>query len=176
VAAEYAKYLEGYAGIIEDASATGRRLTREELDSRRALGEQAAEAGLGLRALVGAHMAATRSNWSPGDDRSVDDMLAAAAQAPDAFAEGYERAQRLAVRQEEAARREFVDEGYERAQRLAVRQEEAARREFVDDLLYGRSDQVPVRPAVHQQPAHRRALERLRPATRAGSVTPEPKW
>ena len=31
-------------------------------------------------------------------------------------------------------------EGYERAQRLAVRQEEAARREFIDDLLYGRSD------------------------------------
>ncbi len=31
-------------------------------------------------------------------------------------------------------------EGHERAQRLAVRQEEAARREFIDDLLYGRSD------------------------------------
>ncbi|MGB8942776.1 MAG: helix-turn-helix domain-containing protein, partial [Streptomyces sp.] len=30
--------------------------------------------------------------------------------------------------------------GYERAQRMAVRQEEAARREFIDDLLYGRSD------------------------------------
>lgn len=117
VAAEYAKYLEGYAGIIEDAPATGRRLTREELDSRRALGEQAAEAGVGLRALVSAHMAATRSTWPTGEDRSVDDMLAAAAQALDAFAEGYER-----------------------AQRLAVRQEEAARREFVDDLLYGRSD------------------------------------
>jgi sugar diacid utilization regulator len=29
-------------------------------------------------------------------------------------------------------------EGHERAQRLAVRQEEAARREFIDDLLYGR--------------------------------------
>lgn len=31
-------------------------------------------------------------------------------------------------------------EGYERAQRQAVRQGEAARREFIDDLLYGRSD------------------------------------
>ncbi|TQK49961.1 hypothetical protein FBY35_0252 [Streptomyces sp. SLBN-118] len=29
-------------------------------------------------------------------------------------------------------------EGHERALRLAVRQEEAARREFIDDLLYGR--------------------------------------
>jgi DNA-binding PucR family transcriptional regulator len=31
-------------------------------------------------------------------------------------------------------------EGFERAQRLTVRREEAARREFIDDLLYGRSD------------------------------------
>lgn len=31
-------------------------------------------------------------------------------------------------------------EGYERSQHQAVRQEEAARREFIDDLLHGRSD------------------------------------
>jgi DNA-binding PucR family transcriptional regulator len=110
-------YLQGYARILADASATGRRLTREELDSRRVLGEQAAEAGLGLRALVGAHLAATRASWPTGNGASVDSVLAAAAQAVDAFAEGYER-----------------------AQRHAVRQEEAARREFIDDLLYGRSD------------------------------------
>ncbi|WP_217185087.1 CdaR family transcriptional regulator [Streptomyces sp. AC495_CC817] len=117
VSEDFEEYLEGYARILADASATGRRLTRDELDSRRALGEQAAEAGLGLRALVGAYMAATRAHWPTGDSVSVDDALAAAAQAVDAFAEGYER-----------------------AQRLAVRQEEAARREFIDDLLYGRSD------------------------------------
>ncbi|MBC9725283.1 CdaR family transcriptional regulator [Streptomyces sp. TRM68367] len=111
------EYLEGYAGILADASATGRRLTREELDSRRVLGEQAAEAGLGLRALVAAHLAATRATWPAGPGTSPDSVLTAAALAIDAFAEGYER-----------------------AQRLAVRQEEAARREFIDDLLYGRSD------------------------------------
>ncbi|MFJ4691072.1 PucR family transcriptional regulator [Streptomyces sp. NPDC088766] len=110
-------YLEGYARVLADASATGRRLSREELASRRALGEQAAETGIGLRALVGAHLAATRAHWPTGNGVSVDDVLSAAAQAVDAFAEGYER-----------------------AQRHAVRQEEAARREFVDDLLYGRSD------------------------------------
>ncbi|GAT70903.1 pucR family transcriptional regulator [Planomonospora sphaerica] len=33
-------------------------------------------------------------------------------------------------------------EGYENAQRLAIRQEEAARREFVDDLLHGRADRL----------------------------------
>ncbi|MFJ4979414.1 PucR family transcriptional regulator [Streptomyces coeruleorubidus] len=117
VSEEYGKFLDGYAGILTDASATGRRLTREELDSRRALGEKAAEAGLGLRALVAAHMAEARANWPTANGVSVDIVLAAAAQAIDAFAEGYER-----------------------AQRHAVRQEEAARREFIDDLLYGRSD------------------------------------
>ncbi|MGW0710846.1 PucR family transcriptional regulator [Streptomyces sp. NPDC002643] len=114
---EFAEYLEGYATVLEDTAATGRRLTREELDSRRGLGERAAEAGLGLRALVAAHLAATRANWPTDQRATVDSVLASAAQALDAFAEGYER-----------------------AQRLAVRQEEAARREFIDDLLYGRSD------------------------------------
>ncbi|MBG0815721.1 helix-turn-helix domain-containing protein [Planomonospora sp. ID82291] len=33
-------------------------------------------------------------------------------------------------------------EGYENAQRLAIRQEEAARRKFVDDLLHGRADRL----------------------------------
>jgi sugar diacid utilization regulator len=110
------QYLAGYARILSDVAATGRRLTRQELDSRRALGEQAAEAGYGLRALVGAHLAAARAVW-PAAPGLADGALAALHQAVDAFAEGYER-----------------------AQRLAVRQEEAARREFIDDLLYGRSD------------------------------------
>ncbi len=51
------QYLDGYARILTEVSATGRRLTREEIESRRTLGEQAAEAGHGLRALVGAHLA-----------------------------------------------------------------------------------------------------------------------
>ncbi|MFR0355659.1 PucR family transcriptional regulator [Streptomyces sediminimaris] len=110
------QYLDGYARILAEVSATGRRLTREEIESRRALGEQAADAGHGLRALVGAHLAAARAVW-PDTRGSADSTLAAVQQVVDAFAEGYER-----------------------AQRLAVRQEEAARREFIDDLLYGRSD------------------------------------
>ncbi|MER6411246.1 PucR family transcriptional regulator [Streptomyces humidus] len=110
------RYLDGYAEILTQVSATGRRLTRDELASRRALGERAAEAGHGLRALVSAHLTAARSAW-PGSPGSADGALAAVQQVVDAFAEGYER-----------------------AQLLAVRQEEAARREFIDDLLYGRSD------------------------------------
>ncbi|MGW2514377.1 PucR family transcriptional regulator [Streptomyces scopuliridis] len=119
------EYLDGYARILAAVASTGRRLTRDELLARRELGERAAEAGFGLRALVGAHLAAARAHWpvtassgtSTSTSGSADSVLAAIEQAVDAFAEGYER-----------------------AQRLAVRQEVAARREFIDDLLYGRSD------------------------------------
>jgi sugar diacid utilization regulator len=110
------QYLDGYATLLADASATGRRLTRGELDTRRALGEQAADAGYGLRALVAAHLRGARVGW-PAGAVAPDNVLAAVEQAVDAFVEGYER-----------------------AQRQAMRQEEAARREFIDDLLYGRSD------------------------------------
>ncbi|MGQ4384015.1 PucR family transcriptional regulator [Streptomyces sp. SAS_270] len=110
------QYLDGYAQLLADVSATGRRLTRDEIESRRALGEQAAHAGHTLRVLITAHLTATRVAW-PDTPGSSDSTLAAVQQVIDAFAEGYER-----------------------AQRVAVRQEEAARREFIDDLLYGRSD------------------------------------
>lgn len=114
------EYLGGYARILGEVAATGRRLTRDELESRRALGREAAEAGFQLRALVGLHLAATRTAWPSADatdPASTVCVLAAVEQSVDAFAEGFER-----------------------AQRLTVRREEAARREFIDDLLYGRSD------------------------------------
>ncbi|MFJ8108999.1 PucR family transcriptional regulator [Streptomyces sp. NPDC096132] len=110
------QYLDGYGRLLEEVAVTGRRLTREELESRRALGERAAEAGHGLRALVSAHLSAARS-VRPGPRGSAEGTLAAVQQVIDALAEGHER-----------------------AQRRAVRREEAARREFIDDLLYGRSD------------------------------------
>ncbi|MFG2605049.1 PucR family transcriptional regulator [Streptomyces sp. NPDC048514] len=115
---ETAGYLRGYARILADVSATGRRLTRKELDERRTLGERAAEAGHSLRDLVRLHLADTRTSWPDGTRAgAVDGVLAAVEQAVDAFAEGYQR-----------------------AQHLAVRQEESLRREFIDDLLYGRCD------------------------------------
>lgn len=110
-------YLEGYAEMLAGVSATGRRLTRDELEALRSRGEQAAEAGIGLRSLVRAHLAAARTSHPGLPEAAHRQLLAVVEQAVDAFAEGHER-----------------------AQRLAVRQEEAARREFVDDLLYGRSD------------------------------------
>ncbi|MGA5214793.1 PucR family transcriptional regulator [Streptomyces cinereoruber] len=111
------EYLEGYAEILAEASATGRRLTRDELESLRARGERAAEAGIGLRALIRSHLSAAGELRAELPRAAGDHLLAAVEQAVDAFAEGHERA------------------GI-----LAVRQEEAYRREFIDDLLYGRSD------------------------------------
>ncbi|MFH8489376.1 PucR family transcriptional regulator [Streptomyces longisporoflavus] len=107
--------LDGYADILVRAAATGRRLTREELASRRELGAQAANAGYAWRVLIREHLNATRVHRPATGD--PDHLLATAEQAIDAFAEGYER-----------------------AQRQVVRQEEAARRELIDDLLYGRGD------------------------------------
>ncbi|GAB2595947.1 helix-turn-helix domain-containing protein [Streptomyces capparidis] len=112
------RYLDGYADALAAVAATGRRLTRDELEARRSQGERAAEAGLGLRALIAAHLSATRAQWpAAAAGPAADRVLAAVEQAVDAFVEGYER-----------------------AQQFAVRQEVAARREFIDDLLYGRSD------------------------------------
>ncbi|MFF0041666.1 PucR family transcriptional regulator [Streptomyces mirabilis] len=111
------EYLEGYARILADVCTTGRRLTRNELESLRAQGERAADAGIGLRALVRRHLAAARDLSPALSAAGADRVLAAVEQAIDAFAQGHER-----------------------AQQLAVRQEEAVRREFIDDLLYGRSD------------------------------------
>lgn len=115
--------LGNYAQILGEVATTGRRLTRNELEMRRALGREAADAGHQLRALVTMHLAQTREAWpkaAAGNSPAVTDaVLAAVEQAVDAFAEGFER-----------------------AQRLTVRREEAARREFIDDLLYGRSDLV----------------------------------
>ncbi|MGW0821650.1 PucR family transcriptional regulator [Streptomyces sp. NPDC002845] len=111
------EYLDGYTRILTEVCATGRRLTRDELESLRTQGERAAESGQGLRALVRAHLSATRTIWPDLPPTGADRLLAAVEHAVDAFAEGHER-----------------------AQKLAMRQEEAARREFIDDLLYGRSD------------------------------------
>ncbi|MCF2531597.1 PucR family transcriptional regulator [Yinghuangia soli] len=121
-------YLAGFTVLLAEVSATGRRLTREELDERRAVGERTAEQGHKLGQVVTAHLAAARESWPalPGTAE------APTARAVTAVASGVLDAIGQAV--------SAVCEGYERAQRLAVRQEEAIRREFIDDLLYGRSD------------------------------------
>lgn len=121
-------FLGGYPRLPAEVSDTGRLPRRDELEAFRALGERAAEAGHGLRELVGLYLRRTRRLWGTlpgvlrpgtgtGQARTGDAVLTAVEAAVAALGEGHER-----------------------AQRLAVRQEEGERREFVDDLLYGRSD------------------------------------
>ncbi|MGP3683358.1 PucR family transcriptional regulator [Streptomyces sp. IBSNAI002] len=110
------EHVAGCAEVLLSACATGRRLTRTELADRRTQGERAAEAGLPLRGLIRHHLVVAQEVL-PSVGPAAATLLASVEQAVDAFAEGYER-----------------------SQHQAVRQEEAARREFVDDLLYGRSD------------------------------------
>ncbi|MFI0718629.1 PucR family transcriptional regulator [Streptomyces sp. NPDC021224] len=123
-----AEFLAGFPEALADVSLSCRTLTRAERESRRVLGEQAADAGIGLRELTAGHLAAARRAWStlpgvtgardPGDLRRTGAAVLAALEAGvNALAEGHAR-----------------------AQRHAVRRAEAERRAFVDDLLYGRSD------------------------------------
>ncbi|GAA2695960.1 hypothetical protein GCM10010095_54010 [Streptomyces anthocyanicus] len=56
-------YLVGDEQFLTEAASTGRRPTRDERDSRRALGERAADAGHGLRLPVSEHLAAAPAIW-----------------------------------------------------------------------------------------------------------------
>lgn len=122
------EYARRFHGALDEVSLTGRRLTRDEVAALRRAGEHAAEHGLSLGAVVAAYVAAAGESWPslPGAKRAstARDMGVVATVVLEALG------QTVAA----------LGEGYERAQSLAVRQEEAARREFVDDLLYGRSD------------------------------------
>ncbi|MBW1603066.1 helix-turn-helix domain-containing protein [Streptomyces sp. JJ66] len=121
-------FLGDYPKLLAEVSSTGRLPRRAELDAFRELGERAAEAGHKLRAVVGLYVGETRAQWGslPGVMRSAG--AAERARTGDAILAALEAAIGA------------LGEGHEAARRLAVRQEEAERREFVDDLLHGRSD------------------------------------
>lgn len=120
--------LEAYARMLGEVSVTGRRLRRDELDALRGSGERAGGGGSGLRGLVGAYLAATRDAWGTLRGVAAADSATEVQRAGEAVLTALDAAV-LAL-----------GEGHQRAQRLLVRQDEAARGEFVDDLLYGRSD------------------------------------
>jgi hypothetical protein len=121
-------FLEGYLEMLDGVSATGRRLARAELESRRVLGASAAEESVPLRTLVDLYLSANWLSWRE---------LPAVAEAT-----GKEQVCAIAEAVLRAADDAIVAlaDGYDSAQRLVMRQEGAERREFVDDLLYGRSD------------------------------------
>jgi GGDEF-like domain/PucR C-terminal helix-turn-helix domain len=111
-----AALLEGYVETLTATAVTGRRLPRPELDRLRALGVAAAEGGSSLRVIVDLYLSATWLAWRElpvgrDDLRGVGEaVLRVANDAVGALADGYESAQRQAIRHEEAARREFVDD------------------------------------------------------------------
>ncbi|MFI6455871.1 PucR family transcriptional regulator [Streptosporangium amethystogenes] len=108
--------LGGHLRMLREAAATGRPPGRTELDDCRAAGALAAERGVSVRALVEAALAMAES-VSPAP-------LSALRRTVSALMEGYEDAQRSALRQEELARREFVDDLLQgRVHRLAERAE-----------------------------------------------------
>ncbi|MEV7773329.1 helix-turn-helix domain-containing protein [Kitasatospora sp. NPDC086791] len=119
---------EAYLVLLADASRTGRLLRRGELESLRELGEHCAEAGYGLREVVAHCLSAARRAWQTLPGTTAASSVNELRRMGDAVLAATDAA--LAA----------LGEGHERAQRLAVRQEEAARREFIDDLLFGRSD------------------------------------
>lgn len=124
-------FLGDYPRLLCEVSETGRLLRRDELTAFRDLGERAAESGHGLGGLVGLYLGETRRLWS-----TLPGVLSAGRSAGPG---GHIRTGDAVLTAVDAAVA-ALGEGHERARRMAVRQEEGERREFIDDLLYGRSD------------------------------------
>lgn len=109
--------MDGYLDVLAGVCSEGRRLTRPEVDHFRAAGLAAAERGVSLGVVVDLYLSATWVSWphlprAPG--APIEDVatavLRAANDAVGALADGYEKAQRSAIRQQEALRREFIDD------------------------------------------------------------------
>ena len=112
--------LEPFVQAALAAAASGRRLETVELAACRRVGADAAERGFTAAATVDLYLSATWRLWealavaAPGDGRSLvalgTALFRAADDATSALAEGFEDAQRRAIRREEALHREFVDD------------------------------------------------------------------
>ncbi|MFI6792546.1 PucR family transcriptional regulator [Nonomuraea sp. NPDC050383] len=123
-----ADLLGGHLQVLARAAGTGRLPDRADLDAYHEAGARAARLGVPLRAVVDAALSAAEqppAGEGPGSPaRGGPAVLAARRRAVAALMEGYERAQLAAIREEETARREFVDDLLlGRAERLAERAE-----------------------------------------------------
>ena len=117
-----------YLNILADAAISGRRPEKRELEAVRRLGRRAAEQGVDANQAVDLYLSAAWRLWQeiPMIVRSRDrDKVRAAADAV------------LRVISDAV---EVLVEGHQAARRQMIRQEESARREFVDDLLRGDTD------------------------------------
>lgn len=123
-----ADLLGEYLVILSDAAVSGRRPRQSQLAAVRRLGRQAAEQGVDADQAVDLYLSAAWRLWQelPAVVRTRDrDQVSAAAGAVLQVVNG-------AV--------EALVDGHQAARRAMMRQEESARREFVDDLLRGDAD------------------------------------
>ncbi|GGS91744.1 hypothetical protein GCM10010156_57520 [Planobispora rosea] len=154
-----ADLLGGHVRVLDEAVATGRLPGREALDAYRMAGARAAELGLPLRDLVDTALAMAEPAERDGPGRDGDAgtaLLPALRRVVSALMEGYENAQRLAVRQEEAARREFVDDLLQgRSDRLAERAEHFGLRLAESYVVAVARPAVPAGPGGGELPARR---------------------
>lgn len=123
-----------YLASAASCSVRSIRLSEGDLDECRRLGAQAAERGVELRSVLDLYLSAT---W-----RLSEHLARSASAQTGAWATSLMRAA------DDAAA--ALGEGYELAQRRAIRREESIRRELIDDLLAG----VAVGAALQDLAAH----------------------
>ncbi|MBN6057428.1 helix-turn-helix domain-containing protein [Nonomuraea sp. RK-328] len=119
--------LGGHLQVLTRAAETGRLPERADLDAYHEAGARAARLGVPLRDLVDAAFAAAERR--PAGNTGKAGNAGSAARGPAVL---------TALRRAVSA----LMEGYEQAQHAAIREEEAARRAFVDDLLLGRAERL----------------------------------
>jgi hypothetical protein len=119
--------LSGFVEMVIAVGDSGRRLTLDEVDSRRTLGAAAAEQNIALKTVIDLYLSATWLTW-----RELPSVHGASGARVRELAESVLRAADDAI--------VALTDGYDAAQRVVLREEEARRREFIDELLTGRSD------------------------------------
>ena len=118
-----------YLIILADAALSGRRPRESELAAVRRLGGRAAEQGVDANQAVDLYLSAAWRLW-----REIPKIL------PSPRDREKVRAAALAVLRVINDAVGVLVEGHQAARRQMIRQEESARREFVDDLLRGDTD------------------------------------
>jgi DNA-binding PucR family transcriptional regulator len=118
----------GYLEALLRAARVARSLEGDELDEFRLAGQEAAERNVALSRLLDLYLSATWRLWREFQLRAPKVSAEVLAEVADSlFRSSDDTAQ-------------AIGHGFQQAQRLAIRREEALRREFMDELLAGRSD------------------------------------
>jgi sugar diacid utilization regulator len=121
--------LGDFLASLAGAVAAGRRLPRAQVQRCRSRGQQAARAGVALPAMLDLYLSAAWRLW-----RELPGMHTARADADAVITAG-----EVVLRAVDDAVAALAD-GYQLALRGVIREEESARREFIDDLLSGTAD------------------------------------